>query len=91
MKEFAYQRLPTRLVARLLDLSNRGRIISGPSPQALADMLGTYGETVGTRLRGFRDVRLLKSGYRRTELRDATGLRAAAGEPVRISDLPIEK
>jgi CRP-like cAMP-binding protein len=87
-KRVAYQRLPARLAARLLDLSSGG-IIHGPSRQALAGMLGAYRETIGVYLRDFRDAGLLKLGSRGIELRDVVDLRAAADVPVRISEMPI--
>jgi hypothetical protein len=81
--EVPYHRLPARLALRFLDLSHSGGIIYGTSQLAMADMLATYRKTFGSRLRGFRDAGLLKSGYRRIELRDVTGFR------VSISDLPV--
>ena len=79
MEEVAYKRLPERLASLLLELSNGGRFIRGTSHQALADMLGTYRETISAILRGFKDAGLVELGYRKIELRDVRGLRAAAG------------
>ena len=79
MEEVAYKRLPERLAGLLLELSNGGRAIRGTSHQALADMLGTYRETISAILRGFKDAGLVELGYRKIELRDVRGLQVAAG------------
>lgn len=79
MEEVAYKRLPERLAGLLLELANGGRAIRGTSHQALADMLGTYRETISAILRGFKDDGLVELGYRKIELRDPRGLKLAAG------------
>ena len=79
MEEVAYKRLPERLAGLLLELANGGRAIRGTSHQALADMLGTYRETISAILRSFKDDGLVDLGYRKIELRDVQGLRLAAG------------
>jgi CRP/FNR family cyclic AMP-dependent transcriptional regulator len=79
MEEVAYKRLPERLAGLLLELANGGRNIRGTSHQALADMLGTYRETISAILRGFKDDGLVELGYRKIELLDLRGLRLAAG------------
>jgi CRP/FNR family transcriptional regulator len=61
-------------------LANGSRAIRGTSHQALADMLGTYRETISAILRSFKDDGLVELGYRKIELRDVPGLRAAAGD-----------
>jgi CRP/FNR family cyclic AMP-dependent transcriptional regulator len=79
MEEVAYKRLPERLAGLLLELANGGKAIRGTSHQALADMLGTYRETISAILRSFKDDGLVELGYRKIELRDVPGLKAAAG------------
>ncbi len=79
MEEVAYKRLPERLAGLLLELANGGKAIRGTSHQALADMLGTYRETISAILRNFKDDGLVELGYRRIDLRDVRGLRMAAG------------
>ncbi len=79
MEEVAYKRLPERLAGLLLELANGGRAIRGTSHQALADMLGTYRETISAILRSFKDDGLVELGYRKIELRDLPGLKLAAG------------
>jgi CRP/FNR family transcriptional regulator, cyclic AMP receptor protein len=78
MEEVAYKRLPERLAGLLLELANGGRAIRGTSHQALADMLGTYRETISAILRSFKDNGLVELGYRKIELCDVRGLRLAA-------------
>lgn len=80
LEEVAYKRLPERLAGLLLELANGGRAIRGTSHQALADMLGTYRETISAILRGFKDDGLIELGYRKIELLDVRGLRLAAGD-----------
>jgi CRP-like cAMP-binding protein len=80
MEEVAYKRLPERLAGLLLELANGGRAIRGTSHQAIADMLGTYRETISAILRSFKEEGLVELGYRRIELRDPGGLRLAAGD-----------
>lgn len=79
MEEVAYKRLPERLAGLLLELANGGKAIRGTSHQALADMLGTYRETISAILRSFKDDGLVELGYRKIELRDPRGLRLASG------------
>lgn len=79
MEEVAYKRLPERLASLLLELANGGKAVRGTSHQALADMLGTYRETISAILRNFKDEGLVELGYRRIDLRDVRGLRLAAG------------
>lgn len=79
MEEVAYKRLPERLASLLLELAAGGRWIRGTSHQSLADMLGTYRETISAILRGFKDEGLVELGYRKIELRDVHGLELAAG------------
>ncbi len=79
MEEVAFERLPERLAWLLLDLACGGRFVTATSHNSLADMLGTYRETVSAILRDFKATGLVKLGYRKIELCDTGGLRAAAG------------
>jgi CRP-like cAMP-binding protein len=79
MEEVAYKRLPERLAGLLLELANGSKAIRGTSHQSLADMLGTYRETISAILRNFKDEGLVELGYRKIDLRDMAGLRLAAG------------
>lgn len=79
LEEVAYKKLPQRLARLLLDLG------AGPdktqirtSHQSLADMLGTYRETISTILRGFKKDGLVELGYRRISVKDPAALQALA-------------
>ena len=78
LEEVAYKRLPARLAGMLLELADGGHIVRGTSHQALADMLGTYRETISAILRNFKENGWVKLGYRRIELCDLPGLQLAA-------------
>lgn len=79
MEEVAFQRLRQRLALLLLDLSRGKRFVGAISHQSLADMLGTYRETISAVLRDFKAAGLVQLGYRKIEVCDGDGLRAAAG------------
>ena len=79
LEEVAYKKLPQRLAKLLLDLStstDKGTIRT--SHQSLADMLGTYRETVSTILRGFKAEGMVELGYRRIYVTDPAALKALA-------------
>lgn len=80
LEDVAYKKLPERLAALLLDMSNyKNGLIKGVSHQALADHLGTYRETVSAILRDFKRQSLVELGYRRINILDAEALKEAAG------------
>lgn len=75
----AYKKLPQRLAKLLLDMSNSSdRNTIRTSHQSLADMLGTYRETVSTIFRGFKADGLVELGYRRIYVADPAALQALA-------------
>jgi CRP-like cAMP-binding protein len=79
LEEVAYKKLPQRLAKLLLDLSsNNDRTAIRTSHQSLADMLGTYRETVSTILRGFKADGMVELGYRRIYVTDPDALQALA-------------
>lgn len=80
LEDVAYKKLPERLAALLLELSNQENgLIQGVSHQALADRLGTYRETVSAILRDFKRQDLVELGYRRINVTDAETLKEIAG------------
>lgn len=80
LENVAYKKLPERLAALLLDLSDEETdLIKGVSHQALADHLGTYRETVSAILRDFKRQGLVELGYRRIQLMDIEVLQDIAG------------
>lgn len=78
LEDVAYKKLPQRLAKLLLDLSNSDQAPIRTSHQSLADMLGTYRETVSTILRGFKADGMVELGYRRISVTDPAALRALA-------------
>lgn len=80
LEEVAYRWLPERLAAELIRQSyyagsNQIRL----SHQALADILGTYRETISAILRDLREAGWVKLGYRRIVILDSAALRELAG------------
>ncbi len=80
LEEVAYKKLPQRLAKLLLDMSSGERPGAiRTSHQSLADMLGTYRETVSTILRGFKADGMVELGYRRIYVTDAAALQELIG------------
>jgi len=80
LEDVAYKKLPERLAALLLELSDhQDGPITGVSHQLLADHLGTYRETVSAILRDFKCQDLVRLGYRRINILDAETLKEIAG------------
>jgi len=80
LEEVAYRWLPERLAAELIRQSryadsNQIRL----SHQALADILGTYRETISAILRDFREAGWVKLGYRRITILDPEALENLTG------------
>jgi CRP/FNR family transcriptional regulator len=76
----AYRWLPERLAAELIRQSryagsNQIRL----SHQSLADILGTYRETISAILRDFREAGWVKLGYRRITILDPEALEKMTG------------
>ena len=78
LEDVAYKKLPQRLAKLLLDMSNSDQAPIRTSHQSLADMLGTYRETVSTILRGFKADGMVELGYRRISVTDPVALRHLA-------------
>jgi len=80
LEENAYHWLPERLAAEIIRQSryaesNQIRL----SHQALADILGTYRETISAILRDFREAGWVKLGYRRITILNRSALEDMAG------------
>ena len=80
LEEVAYRWLPERLAAEIIRQSryaesNQIRL----SHQALADILGTYRETISAILRDFREAEWVKLGYRRITILNLPALENMAG------------
>jgi CRP-like cAMP-binding protein len=80
LEQVAFGSVASRLAALLLELSGsdpEGTVWA--THQQLADMLGTWRETISKTLRVFRQRGLVASGHRRLILLDIKGLKLEAG------------
>ena len=81
LEEVAYRWLPERLATELIRQSRyAGSDQIRLSHQALADILGTYRETISAILRDFREAGWVKLGYRRIRILDEAALEKMSGE-----------
>jgi CRP-like cAMP-binding protein len=82
LEQMAYSTISSRLAALLLELGgDRPQPIIHATHQELAEMLGTWRETISKTLQSFRRRRLVASGHRRLTLLDRKGLeKASAGQ-----------
>ncbi|MDW8060171.1 MAG: Crp/Fnr family transcriptional regulator [Thermomicrobium sp.] len=85
VEERAFKNVPARLAGLLLRLANRRdwrgrRVVEGLTHQQLAELLGTYRETVTATLDQFRDRGLLEIGRKRIVFLDAAGLAHLASQ-----------
>ncbi|HVB63776.1 MAG TPA: Crp/Fnr family transcriptional regulator [Nitrolancea sp.] len=83
LEEMAFKSVPARLASLLVRLTTesdwRGHpLVQGLTQQQLAELVGTYRETVTTILGQFRADGLIEIGRRRIVLLDLKGLRAIA-------------
>lgn len=80
LEQMAYSTIASRLATLLLELAgaDRGNIVHA-THQELADMLGTWRETISKTLQDFRRRGLIASGRRQLILLDKEGLALEAG------------
>jgi CRP-like cAMP-binding protein len=80
LEQMAYSTIAARLAALLLDLEgDEPTGVVHATHQELADMLGTWRETVSKTLQDFRQRGLVASGRRQLTLLDRRGLQFEAG------------
>lgn len=80
LEQMAYSTISSRLAALLLELGEHDpNGIVRVTHQELADMLGTWRETISKTLQDFRRRGLVASGRRQLTLLDKTGLELEAG------------
>ena len=80
LEQMAYSTIASRLAALLLELGKDGhKGIVRVTHQELADMLGTWRETISKTLQEFRRRGLVSSGRRQLTLLDKEGLELQAG------------
>jgi CRP/FNR family cyclic AMP-dependent transcriptional regulator len=80
LEQMAFATIASRLAALLLELDGgdpEGAVCA--THQQLADMLGTWRETISKTLQDFRRRGLVASGHRRLTLLDKKGLKLEAG------------
>jgi CRP/FNR family transcriptional regulator, cyclic AMP receptor protein len=80
LEQMAYRTIASRLAALLLDLGQDSpHHVVRATHQELADMLGTWRETISKTLQEFRRQGLVASGRRQLTLLDLEGLELEAG------------
>jgi CRP-like cAMP-binding protein len=83
LAEVAFKRIPARLAGLLLRLMEEhegDRVLRGYTHQHLADILGTYRETVSQTLNEFRQENIIQTYRKRIEIHDADALQAIAAQ-----------
>ena len=80
LEAMAFQNIPARLANLLLRLADEqgDGVVLGYTHQDLADMLGTYRETVSETLHKFRADGLVQTGRREVGLKDRKRMKAVA-------------
>jgi CRP-like cAMP-binding protein len=80
LEQMAYSTIASRLAALLLELGGDDpAAVVRATHQELADMLGTWRETISKTLQDFRRKGLVASGRRQLTLLDKEGLQLEAG------------
>ena len=81
LESMAYQKVPARLAALLLQrMDEKSGVVHDLTHQDLAEVLGTYRETVSQAVRDFRSKGLIRPGRKKIAILDPEGLRAIAEE-----------
>jgi len=83
LAEVAFKRIPARLAGlllRLIDEQGGDCTLKGYTHQNLADILGTYRETVSQILNEFRQDEIIKTYRKRIEIHDSAALEAIASQ-----------
>ena len=81
LEAVTFKRLPARIASLLMDLNREHGatgVIKGYTHQYLADMLGTYRETVTQTLNEFKSAELIRIKRKTIEIINLTGLRHVA-------------
>ena len=77
LESLAFKSIPARLAALLLS-AQKNNFVQGQTHQELAEMIGTYRETVTQTLSGFKAQGLVEIHRKRIEICDAAGLQKLA-------------
>lgn len=81
MEEMTFKRVPARIAGLLIELDTEhgsDGVLKGYTHQSLADMLGTYRETVTQTLNEFKQANLIRIGRKTIEILDAPRLQQKA-------------
>lgn len=79
LESMAYKKVPARLAVLLLQMMDvEEGTVTGITHQNMADMLGTYRETVSQAFRELRDKGLVSPGRKKIKILDPEGLRKIA-------------
>ena len=81
LEEMTFKRIPARIASLLIQLNDEQGgtgVLSGYTHQYLADVLGTYRETVTQILNEFKNDELIRIGRKSIEILDAPGLKLVA-------------
>ncbi|MFW6098178.1 MAG: Crp/Fnr family transcriptional regulator, partial [Chloroflexota bacterium] len=81
LEEVAFKSIPARLAGQLLRLADEagGNEVTGYTHQDLAEMLGTYRETITQTLNEFRTTGLVRIGRKKVVLLDEDALKKLSG------------
>ncbi|HBY98338.1 MAG TPA: cyclic nucleotide-binding protein [Chloroflexi bacterium] len=78
LEQIAFGSVSSRLANRLLELGGHSRTVEGYTHQELAEMIGTYRETVTATLNDFKAQGLIAIGRKHIEILDRPALEALA-------------
>lgn len=81
LEDATFKRIPARVAGLLIELANEqsdDNILRGYTHQSLADMIGTYRETVTQTLNEFKQDEMVRIGRKTIEILDVTGLQRVA-------------
>lgn len=81
LEQIAFASVPSRLAAQLLELAGEGNCVQGFTHQDLAEMVGSYRETVTLALNQFKIAGLIEIGRKQITITDHEGLQMLADNP----------
>lgn len=81
LEDATFKRIPARVAGLLIELANEqsdDNVLRGYTHQSLADMIGTYRETVTQTLNEFKQDEMVRIGRKTIEILDVTRLQRVA-------------
>ena len=91
LAQMVFLTVPSRLALLLLDLNDRNIDLGSTTHQDLADMLGTYRETVSTAIMDFRALGFIHATRTQFKLIDRQGLEAFVERSVMLTQIQIKR